>query len=195
MNIRYRAFAWLILLAISFSACDESYRPKPMGYYRLDLPEPSYRLYDSIYPYRFEVSHHAQVKEDKTKYTEPNWIDIEYPQFDAEIEITYKPIQQNENLLMGYIEDSRKLVSKHQSKASAIEEYTIKTAQGQDAFFFELSGKVPTQFQFYTTDSTHHFFRGALYFKTSTKNDSLEPVIRFIAKDMVHLMKTFEWKE
>ena len=47
---------------------------------------------------------------------------------------------------------------------------------GQIASVAELEGEVPTQFQFYTSDSTHHFFRGALYFNTAMKNDSLAPV-------------------
>jgi gliding motility-associated lipoprotein GldD len=59
----------------------------------------------------------------------------------------------------------------------------------------ELSGEVPTQFQFYVTDSTHHFLRGALYFNTAVKNDSLAPIIEYIKSDMMHLINTLEFKQ
>jgi gliding motility-associated lipoprotein GldD len=58
-----------------------------------------------------------------------------------------------------------------------------------------LSGEVPSQFQFYITDSTRHFLRGALYFPTATKNDSLAPIINYIKQDMIHLLNTTRWKE
>ena len=40
----------------------------------------------------------------------------------------------------------------------------MQTPSGMRVSVFELQGEVPSQFQFYTTDSTKHFFRGALYF-------------------------------
>ena len=58
----------------------------------------------------------------------------------------------------------------------------------------ELEGEVPSQFQFHITDSTDHFLRGALYFKTATKNDSLAPAIEFLKSDIIHLLNTLEWK-
>ncbi|WP_332913198.1 hypothetical protein [Algoriphagus boritolerans] len=57
----------------------------------------------------------------------------------------------------------------------------------------ELSGEVPTQFQFFVTDSTDHFLRGALYFNTAMKNDSLAPVIEHIKIDMTHLMNSVKF--
>ena len=83
---------------------------------------------------------------------------------------------------------------KHNVKAYGIEESLIRIPNGQIASVTELEGEVPTQFQFFTSDSTHHFFRGALYFNTATQNDSLAPIIEFIKKDMIHLLNSFEWK-
>jgi gliding motility-associated lipoprotein GldD len=62
------------------------------------------------------------------------------------------------------------------------------------ATVFELSGQVPTQIQFYVTDSTKHFIRGALYFETASKNDSLLPVIKYIGNDIVKMLKTLKFK-
>jgi gliding motility-associated lipoprotein GldD len=44
------------------------------------------------------------------------------------------------------------------------------------------------------TDSTKHFLRGAVYFNTATKNDSLAPVIRYLKQDAIHLIQTLRWK-
>ena len=62
------------------------------------------------------------------------------------------------------------------------------------ASVFELQGEVPSQFQFYTTDSTRHFFRGALYFRTATDNDSLAPVIEYVKTDMIRMLNTLKYK-
>ena len=86
------------------------------------------------------------------------------------------------------------LTKKHMVKAYSIEESLIGMKNGQVASVAELEGEVPTQFQFYTSDTSNHFFRGALYFNTALKNDSLAPIIEFIKKDMVHMLNTFEWK-
>ncbi len=59
----------------------------------------------------------------------------------------------------------------------------------------ELDGYVPSQFQFYTTDSVNHFFRGALYFNTKVQNDSLAPAIEFVKQDIMNLLNTLEWRE
>jgi gliding motility-associated lipoprotein GldD len=78
-------------------------------------------------------------------------------------------------------------------KASGVEESVIKTPSGKTASIYELEGEVPSQFQFYISDSSKHFMRGALYFRTATKNDSLAPVIEFIKKDIIHMLNTTKW--
>ena len=67
------------------------------------------------------------------------------------------------------------------------------TPEGYTGVVAELSGEVPTQFQFFVTDSTDHFLRGALYFNTAMKNDSLAPVIEYIKVDMAHLMNSVKF--
>jgi hypothetical protein len=52
---------------------------------------------------------------------------------------------------------------------------------------------VPRKFKFFLSDSTQHFLRGALYFRTALKNDSLAPVIDYIKKDVIHLLNTVKW--
>ena len=57
-----------------------------------------------------------------------------------------------------------------------------------------LSGQVPSQVQFYVTDTKQHFLRGALYFTTATQNEYLAPIIAFIQEDILHLLHTLAWK-
>jgi gliding motility-associated lipoprotein GldD len=58
-----------------------------------------------------------------------------------------------------------------------------------------LEGEVPSQFQFTMTDSTRNFLRGALYFDTKVQNDSLQPAIEYVKKDMMRMINTLEWKD
>ena len=119
-----------------------------------------------------------------------------YPPFFRLITLRLKHRNEKElnRLVKEYFNDAYRLTSQHQIKADAINELVMKTDKGYTATIAELSGEVPTQIQFITTDSTHHFLRGALYFKTATKNDSLAPVIQYVKIDIIHLLNTLQWK-
>ncbi|MFC6996206.1 gliding motility lipoprotein GldD [Rufibacter roseus] len=189
-------FLAALFCGLTFLAgCAEEYTPKPKGYNRIDLPEHEYQKLQAQHPYIFEHSKHAKILKDSSRIAEPHWIDIYYPKFNANIQITYKSFNQDPKKFNDLVEDARRLTSRHQIKAYAIEESQIKTPTGITASIFELEGEVPSQFQFYLTDSTNHFFRGALYFRTATANDSLAPVIEYIKRDAVHLLNTLHWNE
>lgn len=193
-RVKFRFGFWFLLLPLFFGSCEETYAPKERGYPRFDLPAHSYVAYDEDHPYRFEVSRHAQVVPDTDRLSEPHWITIRYPSLAAEVQITYKPLMGDKQRLAEHIRDALTLVDKHNIKAQGIEEGKMITGTGEKGQVFSLSGQVPTQFQFYTTDSVHHFLRGALYFRTATANDSLAPSIQYISEDMLHLLKTLQWK-
>ncbi len=189
-----KAFLWLGL-ATSMIACSVEYTPKPKGYNRIDLPSQTYQALQEDHPYTFEFSQHAKIRPDSSTIAQPHWINILYPKLGANVQLTYKSINGNQKMLNDLIEDARKLTSKHQIKAYSIEETEVRTPSGDIASVFELQGEIPSQFQFYVTDSTKHFLRGALYFRTATQNDSLAPVIEFVKKDIVHILNTLKWKE
>ncbi|MCB0505075.1 MAG: gliding motility lipoprotein GldD [Cyclobacteriaceae bacterium] len=182
-----------ILLLIA--GCEKTYAPKPKGYNRLDLPERAYTFLPDSLPYTFEISRAAKIYPDSSYIAERYWIDIFYPNVVANVQITYKPLRHNQQLLKELINDSYKLTSKHEIKAYAINESVLKTPSGKTAVVAELEGEVPSQFQFFITDSIDNFIRGALYFRTSTKNDSLAPAIEYMKEDIVHMLNTLEWKE
>ncbi|QDA59704.1 gliding motility lipoprotein GldD [Hymenobacter jejuensis] len=170
------------------------YTPKPKGYNRIDLPPHSYQQLAPGHPYTFQYSRYAKVLRDSSYLAQPHWINVYYPTLHANIQITYTDINRDKKVFNRMLESARKLTSKHEIKAIAIDESMLKTPSGMRVSVFELSGEVPSQFQFYTTDSTKHFFRGALYFPTATANDSLSPVIDYVKKDIVQLINTLKYK-
>lgn len=184
-----------ILLLLMVSCGEPVYAPKPKGYNRIDLPPHEFVNLPDTFPYHFQHSRYAKVLRDSSWISERYWIELFYPQWEAEVHITYKPLSGNGKLLKENLEDAYKLTAKHQVKAYAIEESIVKGKDGQTFVLSELSGNVPSQFQFYTTDSSQHFLRGALYFRTSTKNDSLAPVIEYVKVDIMHLLNTLQWTD
>lgn len=186
-------FVALLLIACGSDSSD-AYVPKPKAYPRFDLPTPAYTLLEPTHPYQFEYNKVARILPDTFARAEPHWIFIHYPAFHASVQLTYKPIRNDVNRLRGMLEDSYKLAARHNIKAYAIEQRTIKLKSGLEASLIDLSGEVPSQVQFVTTDSTTHFLRGALYFNTATQNDSLQPIIQYIREDMLHLLNTLKWR-
>lgn len=194
--LKFYGLCLLLAGPLFIISCQENanYTPKPKGYNRIDLPQHAYQALPDSFPYSFQYSEHAKILPDSSWIAEPYWINIYYPEMEANVQLTYKPIQGSEAKLEEHFRDSYKLTAKHQIKAYSIEEGMLRTPSGKLAVVNELSGEVPSQFQFYTTDSTEHFLRGALYFRTSTKNDSLAPVIEYVKKDIVHMINTLEWE-
>ena len=185
-------FGWMLVLSACSGASE--FVPKPKGYNRIDLPGVKYQPLLEKHPYFFEYSAYARIKPDTAGLAEKDWIYVDYPTLGAIVQLTYKNVNQDKKKFQEMVNDSFRLTSKHQIKAESITESQIKTPSGKSVTLFELSGEVPSQFQFITTDTTTHFFRGALYFRTSTKNDSLAPVIEYVKKDILHLLNTLEWR-
>ena len=88
------------------------------------------------------------------------------------------------------------MVMKHIPKASSIENKIYENPEKRIyGLTYTIAGvDAASPYQFYLTDSTKHFIRGALYFNTIPNNDSLAPVIEFLKEDINHLIETFEWK-
>ncbi len=189
--------AILISSIVVFSSCgndeDETvYIPKPKGYPRIIFPEKSYRLYDSLCPYSFEIPTYANISNDKHKGTNPCWINVNFPRYNAQIHLSYKVVTNN---LDTFLNDSRDFAIKHQIKATGLDETVIIRDSSQVyGLVYDISGNTASNVQFYLTDSTHHFMRGALYFNVVPNIDSLKIVVDFLRKDIIHMIKTFEWK-
>lgn len=91
-------------------------------------------------------------------------------------------------------EDAYKMTFKHSYKATSIEDSMMRTPLGVTGVFFNVGGNAATAKQFFVSDSTKHFLRGALYFDTTPNADSLGIVNDFLQVDMAHLVNTLKWK-
>ena len=182
----------LLLLMLFILGCQRSYTPKPRGFLRVEFPAREYVLFDSVCPYTFEYPSYGKIVPDTDYITEPCWINIEFPDFDGKIHISYKEVHQNLN---DFIEDSRALTYKHTIKADAIKETVYTNPELEvHGILYDIKGNAASSIQFYLTDSNAHFLRASLYFNVQPDKDSLAPVISFFREDIIHLVESFAWK-
>lgn len=191
--ILFRFALMILLISVFTTACQQSYVPKPRGFFRIDTPVKAYRDLDSTLPYAFSLPVYCKITPDKYSPNEKNWINIEFTNFKGVLHLSYKPLNNN---LKKYLDDSHTLVSKHIAKATAIEESEISNPKHKVfGTIYKIQGaEAASVYQFYVTDSIHHFLRGALYFNALPNNDSLVPVIDFVSKDIDYLIETLKWK-
>lgn len=187
--------AFVVLLFSVFlliTSCKKKSIPRPYGYFRVDLPAHDYSVFDlNNYPYTFEVSNLANIVS-RHEMGEQYWIDIQYPSLKASIHCSYKPVRSD---LFNLLEDTRNIVYKHLVRADDIVELPYENRETKVfGILYELSGNTASPVQFVLTDSTRHFFRGALYFESVPNQDSIAPVSRYVLEDIVRLMESFEWK-
>ena len=204
----------LILSILSFS-CNSDFTQKPREYYRIDFPERQYQPFDQAgYPYSFEYPVYGKIGKDSTLFDEnpdnPYWINIDFPEFNGRIYLSYKTIGGNsvykvktekgykdslvKNTFEGLREEAFKMTYKHSLKASSIDDSSFITPNGISGVYFKVGGNAATANQFFLTDSSRHFIRGALYFDAAPNADSLAPVNRFLQEDLKHMINTFKWR-
>lgn len=186
-----------LVLALFFTACKEKPVNKPKGYFSIDFPKHQYQTFNQDgYPYSFEYPIYGKIVKDTSFFggaTEnPWWINVEFPTFNGKIYVSYKEVGKNK--LDSLLRHSFRLADAHDSKATFKEDSLIKTPNNVSGMFFQLGGNVATANQFFVTDSTKHFLRGALYFDATPNEDSLKIVNDFLLEDMRHLINTFKWK-
>jgi len=177
-------------------SCNSNYSPKPRGYFRIQFPDHAYQSFNQPdFPYSFEYPTYGKIIRDTAffgdKPENPYWINVDFPRFHARIYISYKQVENNFDKLR---EDAYKMTYKHTYKASSIEDSLINTPLGVHGIFFNVGGNAATAKQFFVSDTTRHFLRGALYFDSTPNADSLSIVNDFLQQDMNHLINSLRWK-
>lgn len=177
----------LFLFLLTLISCGDDPLPKPRAFLNLEYPTQSYEVLTLERPYAFDVSDQSILKDEPRQ-----WLKIQYPQLKASVDITYRKVDGN---LRELLIESEKLVFKHTVKAEQISsnDYTDDEKR-VFATLHEITGNAASQIQFHITDSTKHFVKGALYFKTKPNYDSVLPAVAYIKKDILRLMETFKWK-
>ena len=191
-------FALLPMIFGVMYACNSDYTPKPKGYFKIHFPKKEYRVFDtSDYPYSFEYPVYANIIKDSSFFGEatenPWWINIDFPEFNGRIYVSYKDVRKNK--FDKLVSDAFTMTNKHTIKAYSIDDSLIVNPYNVHGVFFKVGGNVATANQFFLTDSTKHFLRGALYFDATPNEDSLGIVNRFLIEDVKHLINSFRWKD
>jgi gliding motility-associated lipoprotein GldD len=204
----------VILLLTFITSCNSNYTSKKKGYYKIDFPEKQYIKFDQPgFPYTFEYPAYARIIKDSAYFENgdnPYWINIDFPLFKGKIFISYKTIGGKSvykvktssgykdstgiNSFENMVNDAYKLSYKNNIKAYSINDSVMHTPNDVAGIFFSLTGNVATSRQFFLSDSTKHFLRGALYFDATPNEDSLKPVNDFLQQDMKHIINTMQWR-
>lgn len=183
-------------VSLALASCGgREYVPRPTGYPRIDFPQHSYKVYDGgKCPFTFKYPAYAQVVPDTGAGTEPCWFNIAFPEFNAEIHLSYKDVSSFKNLYE-MAEDARTFAYKHTVKAEDIFDSLYVVPQHRTSgVIYQIAGNTASSVQFYASDSSRHYLRGALYFGTHPNKDSLAPVVRFIKADIDTLIGSLQWK-
>ena len=189
----------IFLFSATLFSCREDYSPKPKAYPRVIYPERKYELFQPAgCPFQFEKPVYAIVHRDTSFFNEKLredqcWMNVDFPTLNGTINLTYKEIKDTVRLVK-LIDDAHKLAYKHTRKANYIDEIRIDNVHGVGGILYDVGGDAASNVQFFLTDSSKHFLRGALYFYTSPNSDSMAPVLSFVKEDMKQILKTFRWK-
>lgn len=222
--MKFKDIVWMAVLVFCIAACGgNDYSPKPKAYLRIDMPEHSYWRVDTlpvaddyvvVLPFTFEANQETEITLKRPRLVatvtsggavrherlgcdkfDEVWLDVNYPQWSGVVFLTYKRIN-DANDLRGQTDTSLRLLEKHYKVASGVQERVYEDPlNGVYGTAYHLRGnKVASTYQFWATDSSKHFLRGALMLDRSPNNDSLAPVLDYIQADIDHLMETLRWR-
>jgi gliding motility-associated lipoprotein GldD len=216
MNMNKLILAAIVSGCVFFAACNSTYTSKKKGYYKIDLPEHKYVAFDRPgFPYSFDYPAYASIIQYSTYFDSnpenPYWINIDFPSMGARIFLSYKiiggkafyKIKQPDgtykdssapNRFDKMVNDAFNLTNKNEAVATSIKDSLIYTKNGISGVYFKVGGNAATARQFYLSDTSTNFLRGALYFDATPNADSLKPVLDFLQADMERLINSFKWK-
>lgn len=194
-------FISIVLLFLATSSCrPEEYVPKPRAYSRIDTPtQHRYQVFDKAgFPYSFEYPTYATISKDTQIFDKnpenPYWININFPELNGTIYISYKTISGSQSLAK-LLEDAHFMSYYHTKRADGLQsDMAFINSFGVQGYLYEWLGDAASKYQFVATDSTKHFLRGALYFNCTPNADSLKPYNDFLKTDIKHLLETMRWK-
>lgn len=196
--------AFLLMLSVfTFTACGDGALPipKPRSYPRVMYPERAYEKKQSAYcQFSFDAPASSSLIREELFFdrTPPDscWFDLKLaPELNGSIHFSYYPID-SEGTWEGLLDEAFQLVGVHNDRASDIQEIAIHRNEANvHGVAFDIAGPAASPFQFFLTDSTNHFLRGALYFDAEVQPDSIAPVVAFVKEDIFRLVESFEWEK
>ncbi|HEY0177116.1 MAG TPA: gliding motility lipoprotein GldD, partial [Pedobacter sp.] len=86
-------FLCCIILILGCAACDnDSYTPKPRGYFNIKFPKKEYLSYNDGCPFTFDYPKYANIRPDRERDAGNCWNNLNFPQFNARLHLTYYDI-------------------------------------------------------------------------------------------------------
>lgn len=192
---------FIILSILFLLGCEQTplYTPKPRVFPRVIFPTKSYQSYeDPDCPFTFITPDYTFIEKETSFFESPLqndcWFDLVYPEFEARLHCSYFDMTFGENNFEKLKNDAFKMADWHNKRANYIDEFPINHYESQIAgYLFFIEGPAATPLQFYITDSTHHFLRGALYFNQAMEPDSMAPIYDFIRLDILTMIESLQW--
>ena len=195
-----KIFSAAIMLTILLWACGKTPEPipKPRVYPKVEYPEKSYHVFEqNDCPFTFDIPNYAEVIKDKYFFGEapPHscWFDIYLKDFGAKVYCSYYPLEsykQFENL----VGDAFEIASQINRRSDYMEERKLRNPEGVSGLMFKFKGAAASPAHFYLSDTSNHFLKGALYFNTEVKPDSLFPIAEYLLEDLEVMIESFNWK-
>ena len=199
-SVRWPFLILVIVLFITACSGEGDYAPKPRGYYRINFPQRSYQQYISNNPFTFDYPKYATMERDSLSRSTGKLINMQtllnmqFPQFNATLHLSYETIP-NKKIFDELVEDAHKFAFKHTVKATSIDEAVIRYPERKVyGIYYTIDGNAASSVQFYLTDSVKNYLRGALYFNSEPRLDSIQPVLNFVKQDVDRMIKSFKWK-
>lgn len=198
--MRHR-YILLFALLIGFAACEEfTPVPKPRAYPKVTYPAgPNKTLKAPYCDFSFEQPDYVKMTQDSFFFDEKAksdcWFNLDVPELNATIHCSYFPVRTKADFDK-HVTDAFEMVNKHNVKANYIAESNY--ARPEDNVYgivYTIEGPAASPYQFFLTDSTNHFLRGSLYFRTESRPDSMAPVIAFMKKDVNQIIETLKWEK
>jgi gliding motility-associated lipoprotein GldD len=196
MKIKYISIILFCIVAFVGCSDNQNSTPKPKTYFRIDVPKPNYLTFDTLsLPFTFQYPNYGVVEEKEDKNSNINWFNIYFKDYGCKLYMTF--INLNKNVRLDtLINDSYNFTKEHDKFSSGVIEKEF--ANNKDkvyGYLFDIKGsQVASPYQFYVTDSSKYFLRGALYFDYKANNDSLSPIINRIKTDIDYMISTLKWK-
>ena len=176
-----------------FITCGNPPISKPEGYYRISLPEESFRSVKIICGLGLDKPENATVEiVNSEKSGDACWFNLNFKDFNARLHCTQVEVHDN---LIDLMEDAQEMVFSHDMKANGISRIRVsEPKKNLNGVLYHIGGPVATPVQFFVTDSSNYFLRGSLYFNHKPNPDSTAPVVRRMLSDVEHIMRSISWE-
>ena len=182
-----------LALGALFITCGNPPIPKPEGYYRISLPEESFRSVKITCGLGLDKPENATVEiVDSEKSGDAFWFNLNFKDLNARLHCTQVEVHDN---LIDLMEDAQEMVFSHDMKANGISRIRVSEPEKNlNGVLYHIGGPVATPVQFFVTDSSNYFLRGSLYFNHKPNPDSTAPVVRRMLSDVEHIMRSISWE-